>query len=156
MSNRTIKINHPGDGEWIMLRVGGVFNEKTDHTVAVHRDGRMAGGVVFTGFLGASILVHMAGSGDNWATPDFLWMVFDYAFNQLGCRKMLGLVASENSRALDVDIRLGFRIVASIPDVLSEGGDLLVLMMDREQCKWLKIKPRYYRSNRPQAVQGDD
>lgn len=147
MSEKHLLVNYPGDGDWVMLRVGGVFNCATDHTVSVHRDGKMVGGVVFTGFLGSCITLHMAGSEDNWATMDFLWMVFDYCFVQLGCRKALGMVAADNIRALDVDLRLGFYPVAVLHDVLSDGGDLLILMMDRDQCKWLKVKPRRYRSN---------
>lgn len=147
MSQREIHINHPGDGDWIMLRVGGVFNEKTDHTVAVHRDGRTVGGVVFTGYLGASIMLHMAGVEDNWATRDFLWMVFHYAFVQLGCRKVLGLVSSSNARALSIDARLGFIPVARVDDVYPDGSDLVILGMDKSQCKWLRLKPRHYRSN---------
>lgn len=149
MSERQILINHADDGEWVMLRVGGVFNEKTDHTVALHRDGKIAGGVVFTGYLGASITVHMAGSEDNWATRDFLWMVFHYAFAQLGCRKVIGLVSSANTRALSVDTRLGFIPAARITDVYSDGSDLIVLTMEKAQCKWLALTPRYYRSNTP-------
>ena len=147
MSQREILINHHGDGDWIMLRVGGVFNEKTDHTVALHRDGKIAGGVVFTGYLGASITVHMAGSEDNWATRDFLWMVFHYAFVQLACRKVIGLTSSANTRALAVDVRLGFVPAARIPDAYPDGADLIVLTMDKSQCKWLALTPRKYRSN---------
>jgi hypothetical protein len=152
MSERVIRIDHPGDGEWIMRRVGGMYNDRTDHTVALHRDGAIAGGVVFTGFLRASMLLHMAGSEDNWATPDFLWMVFDYVFNQQGCRTALGLVASANLRALEVDLKLGFRIVAIVHDVLEDDDDMLVMAMRREHCRWLRLTPRKYRSNKIQWV----
>ena len=153
MSTREVKVNHPGDGDWVMLRVGGVFNCMTDHVVAMHRDGRCAGGVVFTGYLGSAITLHMAGSEDNWATRDFLWMVFHYAFVQLGCRKVIGLVAADNTRALSVDTRLGFHEAARIPDVFPDGADLIVLVMERQACKWLALVPRYYRSNtNPESV----
>lgn len=144
---KEVLINHPGDGEWIMLRVGGLFNRATDHTVAVHRNGRVAGGVVFTGYLGSAITLHMAGSEDNWATRDFLWMVFHYAFVQLGVRKVLGLVSSANTRALSVDARLGFAVVARVPDIYPDGSDLMILAMDKSECKWLALTPKYYRSN---------
>jgi hypothetical protein len=144
---KQVLVNAPGDGDWIMLRVGGVFNCVTDHVVAVHRDGRCVGGVVFTGYLGSAITLNMAGSEDNWATRDFLWMVFHYAFVQLGCRKVMGLVSAANTRALSVDIRLGFRIVARLEDMFPDGSDMLVLVMERAECKWLKLTPRYYRSN---------
>jgi hypothetical protein len=143
----TIHINEERDGDWVMTRVGGVFNDKTDHVIALHRDGRTCGGVVFTGYLGASIMLHMAGNETNWATPDFLWMVFDYGFNQLGCRKLVGLVPATNHRALSVDIRLGFTIEARLADMMTDGSDLLILSMTKSACKWLRYAPRHYRSN---------
>jgi RimJ/RimL family protein N-acetyltransferase len=151
MSVREIKINHPGDGDWIMLRVGGVFHESTDHTVAVHRDGRMVGGVVYTWYVGSAIMLHMAGVEDNWATRDFLWMVFHYAFVQLGVRKVMGFVSSSNTRALKVDDHLGFKIATRVPDVFPDGSDLVILVMTKPQCKWLKLTPKQYQSNQEMA-----
>jgi len=153
MSTREVHINDPNDGEWVMLRVGGLYNAKTDHVIALRRDGRTVGGVVFTGYLQASICMHMAGSEDNWCTRDFLWMVFDYVFIQLGVRKAIGLVPSTNHRALAIDTRLGFEIEASIKDACLDGADLLVLSMTKERCKWLNLKPRYYRSG--QSMEAD-
>jgi hypothetical protein len=148
MSVPQILINHPGDGVCIMARVGGLFNEVTDHCISLHRDGILQGGVVYTGFLHASIMLHMAGNETNWATRDFLWMVFDYAFNQLGVRKLIGLVASNNIRAISVDLRLGFRLEGRLTEMLPDPHeDLLILTMLKQDCKWLKVTPRYYRSN---------
>ena len=144
----TILIDHLGDGDWIMRQVGGVYNERTDHSVAVHRDGRLKGGVVYTGYLGASIMLHMAGTEDNWATRDFLWMVFDYAFVQLGCRKLVGLVPAYNTRAISVDLRLGFRLEGRLTEMLTDPNeDLLILTMRKSECKWLAYEMRGYRSN---------
>jgi L-amino acid N-acyltransferase YncA len=148
MSTPQILINHVDDGIWVMQRVGGLFNHITDQCIALHRDGRIRGGVVYTGFLHASIMLHMAGSEDNWATRDFLWMVFDYAFNQLGVRKLVGLVPSNNTRAISVDLRLGFRLEGRLTEMLTDPHeDLLILTMLKRDCKWLKVTPRYYRSN---------
>lgn len=148
MSTPQILINHPGDGACIMARVGGLFNETTDHCISLHRDGILQGGVVYTGFLHASIMLHMAGNETNWATRDFLWMVFDYAFNQLGVRKLVGLVPSNNTRAISVDLRLGFRLEGRLTEMLADPHeDLLILTMLKKDCKWLKVTPRYYRSN---------
>jgi hypothetical protein len=145
--SRQILINHAGDGEWIMLRVGGIFNPVTDHVIAMHKDGVMQGGVVYTGYLGAAILAHMAGrEGTLWTTRDLLWMGFDYPFNQLGVRKILALVPSKNTRALTIDLRMGFMIEAKLTNVFPD-DDALVLSMERHQSVCLKWKPRYYRSN---------
>jgi hypothetical protein len=112
--------------------------------------------VVFTGYLGASIMLHMAGNESNWATPDFLWMVFDYGFNQLGVRKLVGLVPADNARAISVDTRLGFKVEARVSEMMPNGAGLLVFTMVKEDCKWLKIKPRYYGRNQREHASGHD
>jgi hypothetical protein len=152
---RSIHVNAPDAGDGVMARVGGVFNDKTDHCVSRHdHDGTPLGGVVFTGYLHASIIMHMAGVETNWASRDFLWMVYDYAFNQLGVRKCIGLVASDNSRALSIDLRMGFRVEAKLTEVTADGGDMLILTLTKADCKWLKVQPRYYGSNL-QRIEGD-
>ena len=150
--NYQINFDDPADGAWVMMRVGGVYNERIDHVIALYRDGRVMGGVVFTGFLQGGVLVHMAGSGGNWATRDFLWMIFHHGFIQLGCKKMIGLVASDNPRALSVNVRLGFIPEGRITDVCPNGADLIIFTMTKDRCKWLKWQPVHYRSGSPTEV----
>jgi hypothetical protein len=149
---KVIRINHPGDGEWVMERVQGVFNDRTDHVIAVARDDTPVGGVVFTYFLGGAITMHMAGTGANWGTKDFLWMVYDYAFVQLGVRKVIGLVAADNHLALKIDLKMGFVVETVITEMTADGQDLLVLSMRRDQCRWLTLKPIHYRSGHEQRA----
>jgi len=143
---REIRFNFPGDGDWVMRRCYGVFNDKTDEVIAVHRDGEIAGGVVYNLFLRTAIMLHMAGSEDNWAPRDFLWMVYDYPFNVKKVRWLLGLVDSTNTRAIEIDMRMGFAEVARLPRILEGGSDLIVLGMERHQCWALNnITPKLWR-----------
>lgn len=141
-----IRINDPDAGAWVMMRVGSVYNDKLDHVISVHWRERIRGGVVFTCYIGAAIMVHMAGDETNWATRDFLWMVYDYAFNQLGVRKLFGVVAASNTRAIAINLRMGFHIEARLRDMLADGDDLLIMVIDRADAKWLRVKPRRYHS----------
>ena len=100
MSERNIRFNHPGDGDWVMRRCHGVFNDKIDQVISVHRDGEIVGGVVYNLFIKTAVMLHMAGSEDNWATRDFLWIVYDFPFNRMGVKWLLGLVDSSNTRAI--------------------------------------------------------
>jgi RimJ/RimL family protein N-acetyltransferase len=65
--------------------------------------------------------------------------VFEYPFYQLGVKKVLGFVNSENLKALSFDLRLGFEVEAIVNDVY-ERGDLYILSMTREKCRWLRGK----------------
>ena len=70
------------------------------------------------------------------SSRDILWAVFAYPFIQLQCKKVIGRVSENNSRALEFDLKLGFKEEARIRDVYPE-GDLFILTMRRDDCRWL-------------------
>jgi RimJ/RimL family protein N-acetyltransferase len=136
-----IIINNTAHGYAISEACGVVFNPAVDQVVARVKDGALLGGIVYQGYTGASIQMHTAGFAPNWANREFLWAIFDYPFNQLDCRKVFGQVPETNVRALEIDLKLGFKIVAKIDDVFPDGA-CYVLALAREDCRWLNLKPR--------------
>jgi hypothetical protein len=128
-------------GYRIAAAAGCTFNPSADQVISVTSTGNLLGGNIYTGYTGASVQLHMAGFTSNWANRDFLWVAFDYPFNQLGCRKVFGQVPETNTRALEIDLKLGFKIEAKIDGVFPDGA-CLVLSLAREDCRWLNLKPR--------------
>lgn len=111
----------------------------------INSEDELLGGVVFTAYTGASIHMHMAGFRDHWANRDMIWCAFHYPFVQLKCKKVFAQVPETNTKALAIDLKLGFKIVTKIDDVYPDGG-VYVLSMGRDECKWLSIKPLHIRS----------
>lgn len=141
-----ICINVEEHGHAIANAAKCYYNPRCDQVISrVDREGELLGGVILQSYTGASIHMHMAGFQDNWCNRDLIWCAFDYSFNQLGCRKVFGQVPEYNAKALEIDLKLGFKIVAKVDDVFPEGACLL-LAMTREDCRWLKVKPRSLRS----------
>jgi RimJ/RimL family protein N-acetyltransferase len=103
--------------------------------------GKVLGGVFFTDYNIASIQIHAASFAPNWLSQDLLFVIFDYAFRQLECKKIIGLVPSFNLQALAFDYKLGFTCEAFIEDVFPEGG-MCVLSMRRADCRFLKMRQR--------------
>jgi hypothetical protein len=103
--------------------------------------GNLLGGVIFDGYTGSCVFMHQAGFHKNWLVGNMLWMVFDYPFNQLKVKKVAGAINSSKQELLDFDLRLGFkeegRIRGAYPD-----GDMIIMTMAREECRWLKLKPK--------------
>jgi RimJ/RimL family protein N-acetyltransferase len=128
-------------GHAIAVASGTTFNPEVDRVIARVENGQLLGGVTYQGYTGASIQMHMAGFDEHWANRDVLWVAFDYPFNQLGCKKVFGQVPETNARALEIDLKLGFKIVAKVEDVFPDGA-CYVLALAREDCRWLKLKPR--------------
>ena len=98
-------------------------------------DGQIRAVVVYCGFYGKSCMIHVGSEGQHWATKDFLREVFNYPFNKLKVKVIIGTVAGSNEKALKLDRHLGFRDVATIPDA-HDDGDLVILEMRPEYCKW--------------------
>lgn len=127
-------------GRRISERAGTIYNPAADQVIARVEDGELIGGVTYTGYTGASIHMHMAGFKEGWANRMMLWVGFDYPFNQLGCNKVFGQVPESNASALEIDLKLGFKIEAKIEGVFPDGA-CYVLALAREDCRWLKMKP---------------
>jgi len=136
-------------GIMIAGAAGVHYNPKVDACIArFGADGEPMGGVIYTTYTneGGSVCCHLAGFKPNWANIDLLWAGFDYPFNRLKVSRVFGHVPSYNIKALELDKKLGFKEVARIANVFPD-GDLVILEMTREDCKWLKLKPRMLRED---------
>lgn len=122
-------------GRWTFKRTGGTWGDPDAVAIGLEKEGQIVVGVVFDHYNRASIAMHVAVEG-KWIARDFIRVCFRYAFGQLRVRKVIGLVDSSNAKALKMDRQLGFVTEAIIRDA-SPGGDLCILTMTREQCRWL-------------------
>ena len=102
-------------------------------------DGEVKAVVAFDNVLDKSCMMHTAAIVPNWISKDLLWACFDYPFNILKVKVILASVASTNTEALKLDRHLGFVDKAYIEDAHID-GDLVILAMRRENCRWLDIK----------------
>ena len=128
-------------GHAIAEAAGTHFNPRCDRVVANVVRGKLLGGVIFTGFTVAGIGLHSAGFDPHWLSRDMLWMAFHYPFEQLGVRKITGTIHSGNRKAILFDLKLGFTEETRVVDLFPD-GDLIIMSMRREDCRWLKLKPR--------------
>lgn len=120
-----------------------VHNPFADQVIARVEGDTLYGGVVFQNYTGrgGSIQMHMAGFVRNWANREMIWAAFDYPFTQLGCKKVFGPVRASATETLEIDRRLGFKVEAVVEDVFPDEA-CVILALAREDCRWLKLKPR--------------
>lgn len=102
-------------------------------------DGEIKAVVAYDNIMDKSCQMHTAALVPNWISKDLLWACFDYPFNILKVKVILALVASDNKEALRLNRHLGFIDKAYIEDAHVD-GDLVILAMRRENCRWLDIK----------------
>jgi len=106
-------------------------------TIGLEKDGELVAGVLYEDYNGANVLMHVAAiPGRKWLNRTFLYICFTYPFVQLDCRRVTGIVPSTNWDALRFDIHLGFEVEAVLKDA-HPSGDLMVLRMFRENCRWI-------------------
>jgi len=123
---------------WVAQRTGGSYYEGSGQGIGLVRDDRLIAGVLYDDFTGQSVQMHVASDGSRrWMNREFLRISFDYPFNQLKVKKVIGLVDSTNQAALDFDHNLGFVTEAIIKDA-GKHGDMHILSMTRGQCRFLK------------------
>ena len=106
------------------------------HTSIGHVGTQLNAGVIYVEYTGSSVQMIAARFTKQPLSRGFFRAIFDYPFNNLGCKKVLALVRSRNDRALRLDLHLGFRVEAVITDWYP-GDDQVILAMTKDQCRWL-------------------
>lgn len=119
---------------------GGTYYAGSGQGIGLEKDGVLIAGVLFDNCNGRSVQMHVASDGTRrWMTREYLAISFDYPFNQLKVKKIVGLVDSANTDAQRFDMALGFQHEATLKDA-GRQGDLLLLTMTREQCRFLDAR----------------
>jgi hypothetical protein len=136
-----IEFGNKMHGLAITAKAETLFNRDVDSTISRSEDSSLLGGVVFSDFTQESIAIHVAGFRPGWLNRDMLWVMFHYPFVQLKVKKLFGFIKSSNTKTLDFASNIGFKEETRIRGVYSY-ADIVVLVMERETCRWLSIKPR--------------
>lgn len=151
--NYRVVIDDADIGHWVAERANCGYNPKRDVTAGVIDDskpilspGYIRGGVIFTNYTQSAMWVHVAGINEYWITRDMLWFTFDYAFRQAGCGWLYGVVEVANQHTLNFDLKLGFRVIATLEGLFPSGNGVIVGMR-RDECRWLGVRPRNLRAN---------
>jgi hypothetical protein len=142
-----IAINEPVWGPQIAEAAGAAYNAALDINICTVTDEVLQGGVMFSDYTGESIQAHIAGFKPHWLTRDLLWTMFHYPFNQLGVKRIFGPVPENNLKALEFDLKLGFTPAVRIEGIYPGNVACVLMRMDREDCRFLKLTPRSIQSN---------
>lgn len=135
---QVVTVNQEYMGAWLSNKLGEKLPENTT-CIGLEKDGNLVAVVGYCGFRAKSCVIHVAAIDHNWINKDLLWASFDYPFNKLGVSVILATVSSNNEDSLKLSRHLGFVDKAYIEDA-HDDGDLVILAMRREQCRWLDIK----------------
>ena len=102
---------------------------------AVSGDGQFLGAVLYSNYRDCSIEMTSAGK-PGWLTKGHLGGFFRYPFNQLGCRRVTGIVHRKNKHARKINERLGFKLEGVCRHGF-EDGDAMIYGMIKKDCRWI-------------------
>ena len=106
--------------------------------IGLERDGELTAGVLYEGFNGRSMWMHVAANpGGRWLTREFLRYCFHYPFVEAGVDRVFGWVDAANAAARRFDEHLGFKPVAVIPGASRTGGEVVVYAMNKSECRYV-------------------
>ena len=101
------------------------------------RDDEHTCGVFYENFTGSSITATIAVSPGAVMPKEFLRAIFAYPFEQLGCRKILALVAEDNHKSRTMLEKMGFTAEAVVMDYYPD-CDLIIYALPKQLCRFLE------------------
>lgn len=108
-------------------------------TLGLAKDGEIVAGVVYQGHNGPNVLMHFAlGGSRHLLTPAFVCAAFLYPFQVLHCRRITGLVRTDNLGAQQLDENLGFVREGVMREGAGDGSDFIMYGMLERECRFLR------------------
>jgi hypothetical protein len=104
----------------------------------VDADNKIEWVIGYTAFIGKTCQMHMVNLKGGYTPKGLLFGAFDFPFNYCGLEKVFGIVNSNNTAAIEYDRKLGFKEALRFEGMHDNDGDLVVLHMDKADCKWIR------------------
>lgn len=120
-----------------VTKANGIGDGNVNYSIGVERNGEVVAGILYCDNNGTSVCMHVASKpGVNWVTRAFLKLVFGFAFNGLGVKRITGFVPETNAKARKFDEHLGFKLEVVLRDIYADGG-LCIYAMRKEDCRFV-------------------
>lgn len=131
-----VRAAHPDHFAWLAERAQCVCSPHFKAIEAVRPDGTIAGMVGYDMFTPNGCVMHVALDTPAAVRP-LMVPSFAYPFLQLGKGIVTATVASENRASVLFCQHLGFVEEHRIKDGWSQGSDVIIFTMRRENCRWI-------------------
>ena len=84
-----------------------------------------------------NVFLSWAATTPRWMTRKAIYTIYDWAYNQLGCERITGLVERKNKRARKIDEGLGMKLEGVLRKASPSGQDLFVYGLLRKEAEIL-------------------
>lgn len=124
---------------FVQTRMGGLDRSERMTAIGLRRSGELVAGVIYEGFNGHNMWAHVAAEpGRRWLVREYLFACFAYPFIVCCVDRLSGYVNASNTEARRFDEHLGFKEEARLRGAAPDGGDVILYVMWRDECRYLK------------------
>lgn len=117
-------------------RITGLRRSSDMVAIGWSEGGELVAGVLYEGFNGVNLWMHVAAvPGRRWLRREYLRACFAYPFCVCRVARISGYVEERNLEARRFDEHLGFREEARLRGAAADGGDVIIYVMRREDCR---------------------
>lgn len=127
--------------DWIKQVIRPIWCEDSVGLVA-YDEGGIAGACVADSFTVTTCIVHLGVKNPLILRRGFLEEIANYLFLVRDRKKVIGIVPSDNQKALKLNKHIGFEQVARLKDYYDVGVDYVILELERDKCRWLQRERR--------------
>ena len=116
-------------GTWVAEQVDQTSSWGDFYAMGAEVNGKIVSGVVFNNFNESNATCHIAVSKPNRLFLELLDHAYSYAFGQCQLKRLTGLVASDNHKALRLDKHIGFIEEGVMREAGRQGQDIIMLVL---------------------------
>jgi RimJ/RimL family protein N-acetyltransferase len=124
-------------GRWIAERNGHRYIPDNGTYIGLESNGKIVAVAGFDTYYGESVQTHLAIDGR--INREFLWFIMYYPFDQLGVKKVIAPIKSNNEKSIRFAKHLGFELEARIKNVYND-ADLLFFSALNKNEKYDKVR----------------
>lgn len=124
-------------GRYVAKHCQMVWTTENSEAIGLLKGDELVAGVWYEDFNQKTITCHIAITGRM--NREYLGIIFDFPFVQLGVDKIVCPVLSDNDKSIRLVKNMGFEEQARLLDV-SPSGDMLFFVMSKDKCRFLGEK----------------
>ena len=129
------QMNYQGDWHWVCGYLNMSLSDNTTGLVA-EDDGRILAAMVCENWTENSVQCHFIVEDKKALKHGFHYECARYVFSIGDREKMIGIVPSDNEKALKLDRHFGFEELVRIKDAFKKGTDAVIMELHRDNCPY--------------------
>lgn len=134
----TDAFEYDADAVLAFLRSRGNHVNRIESMVGIglRRAGRLIAGALFVDLNPHNVWVHVAARDAHAMTRGFVTRCLVYAFVTCGVTRVSAMIAASNWASLRIARKVGFKAEAVLAGAAQDGGDVLVMALRRQECRY--------------------